>query len=124
MFGMSGTELIIIAIVALLLFPPHKLPEMARTLGKTLREFRKATEGIRQTVEQEFYKMDQELEREIGVHNIPLEPPPTPAVFPPPSASVPSVPPVVSADSPPVSIPAAPPAQLAPPPPDPTNGKK
>ena len=61
MFGMSGTELIIVIIVALLVLGPKKLPDLARSAGKALRDFRKATEGIRQTVEQEFYKMDQDL---------------------------------------------------------------
>ena len=100
MFGMSGTELIIIAIVALLLFPPHKLPEMARQLGKGLREFRKATEGIRQTVEQEFYKMDQDIEKEIGVHDVPIEPPPISVNSIQPPAPAPSLPSAAPTPSP------------------------
>ncbi len=87
MFGMSGTELIIVLVVALLVLGPQKLPELARQLGKGLREFRKATEGIRNTVEQEFYKMDQQLDREVGVHDVPLQPPPIAPVPNPPSAA-------------------------------------
>ena len=40
MFGMSGTEMIIILVLALLLLGPEKLPEMAKLFGKGMREFR------------------------------------------------------------------------------------
>jgi sec-independent protein translocase protein TatB len=59
MFGMSGTELAIVLLVALLLLGPQKLPELARALGKGLRDFRKTTDDVRTTVESEFYRMDQ-----------------------------------------------------------------
>ena len=39
MFGMSGTEMIIILILALLLLGPDKLPEMAKLAGKTMRDW-------------------------------------------------------------------------------------
>lgn len=57
MFGMSGTELLIVLVVALLLFGPDKLPEMAKMAGKAMREFQKATGDIRSTVETEFKKL-------------------------------------------------------------------
>ena len=45
---MPGTpELLIIFILVLVLFGPNKIPELARGLGKGLREFRKATNEIR-----------------------------------------------------------------------------
>lgn len=59
MFGMSGTELALVLILALLLLGPTKLPQLARSLGKGVREFKKATEDLRTTVEGEFYRMDQ-----------------------------------------------------------------
>ncbi len=59
MFGMSGTELAVVLVLALLLLGPNKLPELARTLGKGLREFKKSTEDLRSSVEGEFYRMDQ-----------------------------------------------------------------
>ena len=58
MFGMSGTEIAIIFVLALLLLGPAKLPELARSLGKGLREFRRATDDLRSSVEGEFYRMD------------------------------------------------------------------
>jgi sec-independent protein translocase protein TatB len=61
MFGMSGTELAIVLILALLLLGPSKLPEVARTLGKVARDFKRATNDIRGTVESEFYRMDDAL---------------------------------------------------------------
>ena len=42
-FGLQPTHLIIIAIVALIIFGPSRLPEIGRSLGKTLREFQNAT---------------------------------------------------------------------------------
>lgn len=39
-------EIAIIAVFALLIFGPRRLPEMARTVGKALREFRKATSEL------------------------------------------------------------------------------
>lgn len=43
--------LIIIIIVALVIFGPSKLPELGRTVGKTVREFRKATRGIMEDID-------------------------------------------------------------------------
>ncbi|MGI5863622.1 MAG: Sec-independent protein translocase subunit TatA/TatB [Myxococcales bacterium] len=58
MFGMSGTEIAIVLALALLLLGPAKLPGLARSLGKGLREFRRATDDLRSSVEMEFYRMD------------------------------------------------------------------
>jgi sec-independent protein translocase protein TatB len=60
MFGMSGTELAIVFVVALLLLGPTKLPELARSVGKGLRDFRRATDDLRNSVESEIYRMDEE----------------------------------------------------------------
>ncbi|MGC4121684.1 MAG: twin-arginine translocase TatA/TatE family subunit [Myxococcales bacterium] len=60
MFGLSGTELAIVLVLALLLLGPSKLPELARSVGKAVRDFKRATGDIRNTVESEFYRMDQD----------------------------------------------------------------
>jgi Tat protein translocase TatB subunit len=52
MFGIGFQELIIIAIIALLIVGPKKLPDLAKTLGKGLSEFRKATDGISDDLKQ------------------------------------------------------------------------
>ena len=46
MFGIGATELIVILVVALLVIGPKKLPELARSLGRGLAEFRRATGDV------------------------------------------------------------------------------
>ncbi|MBY0400286.1 twin-arginine translocase TatA/TatE family subunit [Myxococcota bacterium] len=50
MFGIGPMELVVIVVVALLIFGPQKLPEFARTIGKGLAEFRRASNDLRQTL--------------------------------------------------------------------------
>jgi sec-independent protein translocase protein TatB len=58
MFGLSFWEIAIILAVALIFLGPSKLPELARTFGKSLREFRKATDEFRSTIQDEMYQED------------------------------------------------------------------
>jgi Tat protein translocase TatB subunit len=51
--SIGGSELILIAIVALIVFGPRKLPQMAKTIGKTMAEFRNATNEFKSTWEKE-----------------------------------------------------------------------
>lgn len=57
MFGSIGfPELILIFIVVLLVFGPNKLPEFAKLLGKTIREFRSTVDQAKAAIEDEIYK--------------------------------------------------------------------
>lgn len=54
MFGSLGVpELLLIFVVILLVFGPRRIPEIGRTLGKALGEFRKATDDLKSTIERE-----------------------------------------------------------------------
>ena len=54
MFGIGFTELILILIVALIVFGPSKLPELAASVGKVLRELKRVTDDVKQTIETEI----------------------------------------------------------------------
>ena len=51
MLDIGFQELLVIMIIALLVFGPHKLPELGRALGRGLREFRRASDEFRTTIE-------------------------------------------------------------------------
>ncbi|HEX2122127.1 MAG TPA: twin-arginine translocase TatA/TatE family subunit [Thermoanaerobaculia bacterium] len=54
MFGSLGVpEVILIFAVILIVFGPRRIPEIGRTLGKAMAEFRKATDDLKGTIEQE-----------------------------------------------------------------------
>ena len=61
MFNIGTGEMIMIAVVALLVLGPQRLPELARGIGKFIREFRRQTDDVRNVVEREFYRMDNEI---------------------------------------------------------------
>jgi len=60
MFGSIGMpELIIILVIALIIFGPRKLPELGRSLGRSINEFKKASNELRSTLEEEIRIEDQ-----------------------------------------------------------------
>ena len=55
MFGSIGMpELIIILVIALIIFGPRKLPELGRSLGRSLKEFKKASNELQNTLDEEI----------------------------------------------------------------------
>jgi sec-independent protein translocase protein TatB len=81
MFNIGAGEMVLIMVAALLILGPTRLPELARGIGKFMREFRRQTDEVRNVVEREFYTMDQEIARD------PTPPvrPGTPFAYSPPS---------------------------------------
>jgi TatA/E family protein of Tat protein translocase len=55
-FGIGPLELVLILVIALMVFGPGKLPELARQLGRAAREFRKASSELTHDFKQEFEK--------------------------------------------------------------------
>jgi len=55
MFGSIGLpEMLLIMAIALIIFGPKKLPEVGRSIGKALREFKKSTEEIKDKLEEQI----------------------------------------------------------------------
>ncbi|MGH9383966.1 MAG: TatA/E family twin arginine-targeting protein translocase [Vicinamibacterales bacterium] len=66
-------ELIIILVIALIIFGPRKLPELGKSLGRSLNEFKKASQDLQNTLEQEI-KIEEEKEKEAQARPKPAEP--------------------------------------------------
>lgn len=103
MFGMGMGELLLILVVALLVVGPDKLPSAARAIGKGIRDFRKHTQELQSTIEQDekLGEAVRELKSALRddplrvARSIPSRPPPTPP-SPPAEPSPPASPPSVT----------------------------
>lgn len=61
MFGSVGIqEIILIFIIVLLLFGPKKIPEITKSVGKVIREFKKASQEVKNTIEEEIEKEEKD----------------------------------------------------------------
>lgn len=80
-------EMIVILIVALIIFGPRKLPELGRSLGKSINEFKRASNELRSTLEDEI--RTEERKTAAPVSMVPA-PPPLPPAAPTDPASLPS----------------------------------
>jgi len=110
MFGSIGMpELIIIFVIALIIFGPRKLPELGRSLGKSLSEFKRASNELKSTLEEEIRLDEQranlEASRAASAAAAAAAPPPVQAT---PGDITPAGSSAAPADS--TAIPPAPPA--------------
>ena len=62
MFGIGGTELLIIGVFAFIIFGPDKVPELARTVGKFWKQFNKTREDMEKMIRLEMYAKDSDTE--------------------------------------------------------------
>jgi TatA/E family protein of Tat protein translocase len=81
MFGSIGMpELIIIFVIALIIFGPRKLPELGRSLGKSLSEFKRASNELKSTLEEEIRLDEQRANLEASKAASAAATPPAPVV--------------------------------------------
>ncbi len=65
MGSLGWTEIVVIFVVALVIFGPRKLPELGKSLGRGLAEFKRASNDLRRTWEQEVKSEEESLRQSI-----------------------------------------------------------
>jgi TatA/E family protein of Tat protein translocase len=103
MFGsIGGIELLVILLLGLLVFGPRRLPELGRSLGRSLAEFRRATQDLKESIEREVDLKEIDPRRTLAEALDPSPPSSAPASAaspspdpspPPPSSAAPQPPP-------------------------------
>lgn len=78
MFGLGMGELLLILVVALLAVGPDKLPNAARSIGKAIRDLRRQTKELQNTLEEDTKIGDAVRELKSALHDDPTRPPPRP----------------------------------------------
>src|SRR4030066_1071518 len=69
MFNIGIPELLIIVAIALIVFGPNKLPELAKAFGRAMREFKKATDEVKESFEAETRDLE-EIKSTITEENV------------------------------------------------------
>jgi sec-independent protein translocase protein TatA len=67
MFNMGPTEILVIFLIIIILFGAKRLPELARSLGKSIREFKSATQGLKD--EFDINKIDEKPRQSVPPKN-------------------------------------------------------
>jgi sec-independent protein translocase protein TatA len=68
MFNIGPMELIVILLVALIIVGPKRLPEVGRSIGKSLRELRRATEDVRYSFEASLDDDERQADGDVAPH--------------------------------------------------------
>jgi Tat protein translocase TatB subunit len=121
MFGIGFPELLLIAVIALVVIGPKRLPDLARALGRGFAEFRRATDELKQTFEEEArVARAQELRQKLLAEGK-LRPPGALDPYP-PEANAPGEPKLASQTSDDAEPSTEQPPASAPPRPEPRDG--
>ncbi|MFC2044104.1 twin-arginine translocase TatA/TatE family subunit [Chloroflexota bacterium] len=67
-FGLGLGEVLLVLVIALIIWGPERIPEVARTLGKTVRTFRKATFDLTNMVTKEFSIEEKDSQSKSGAN--------------------------------------------------------
>jgi TatA/E family protein of Tat protein translocase len=66
MFGLGLPEMLLIFVIALVVFGPKKLPDLGKSIGRAMAEFKKATDDFQESVKEEM----KEVEKTAGVDEV------------------------------------------------------
>ncbi|HSB33615.1 MAG TPA: TatA/E family twin arginine-targeting protein translocase [Nitrospirota bacterium] len=64
MFGLGLPELLVIFVIALLVFGPKKLPELGKSIGRAMAEFKKASDEFKDTIQHEMKEVEKSTDLE------------------------------------------------------------
>lgn len=78
MFGLGIPELIVIFVIALVVFGPKKLPDLGKSIGRAMAEFKKASEEFQESVRSEMKEVEksadlEEIKKLGGLDNVSTE---------------------------------------------------
>ena len=73
--NLGWPEILIVLVIALIIFGPRKLPELGKTLGQALTQFRRASDDFKRTWEDEVEAENLKLQSSVAIENNPLWPP-------------------------------------------------
>ena len=81
-------EMLVILVIALIIFGPRKLPELGKSLGKSLAEFKRASNDLKSTLEEEIRVEEQQTAKKAAAPPLPAAPTTVATAEPPPTQHV------------------------------------